>query len=529
MRIALVLCAAAALGACEKHLVCPPGQTDCGGSCVSLLTDRSNCGACGVTCGPLETCAAGTRVCVPDATSCGGACVDTFIDAANCGACESPCTPETPYCKTDVQGTGCVATCPTGQDACGTSCVDLQSSLRHCGTCGHACAPGEACRAGTCHADALVACYWTSEVVPVSPDLAPAGPSFSTGDAGPQAITILGGFAYAVTGYPAASFVATPLGATVPATVVRLPGSDLSAITSYENLLFVANASVGTIEVLDPSGTILDEIPLPDQASWPNPRSIAFVGSRAYVVLSQPPSIQKVARIDFSNVAACAAPDPGAPACGVGLPACDASRRCVAGACRIRCGEVYGEIDLAVAGATDGAAVPSPEGIAAIGSRVLVPLANVENAEVTCDGFTFTWYLRPAGSGRLAVIDAAANDALSIVDLGPDCKAPSEIAADGTRAWIACGSMCFSDLAPGSFVPVDLSGATPLVGAATSVAPVTGGAIAVCGGHGFVADVRKTGVVVPFDPATGVAGDAVAVCPFDAYSNSLASGIACAE
>jgi hypothetical protein len=407
--------------------------------------------------------------------------------------------------------------CADGQTDCGGRCVTLPAG-----------ADCSVCRDGACRADLFVACYWTNEIVPVTSALAAAAPSISTGGAGPQAIALSGGIAYAATGYPAASLVAAPLGATAPSLTTALPGSDLSAVVAHGGALFVANAGVGTVEVLDPSGAILDEVPLPHQKEFANPRSIAFVGSHAYVVLNSPPSIQDLVRIDFSRLSACAAPDPAAPTC-TDTAECAADRRCVAGACRVRCGDVDGEIPLAVSGAADGAAIPSPEGIAAIGTRVVVPLANLENADVTCDGFTFTWYLRPAGNGRLAVVDAANGDALSIVDLGPGCKAPAEIAVDGSRAWISCGSMCFPDLAPGAVVPVDFSGPTPVVGSATSIAPVVGGALAVCGAKGYVADVRKTGLVVPFDPATGGAGEAVAVCGFDAYSNSLASGLACSE
>jgi hypothetical protein len=40
-------CVKGAGGGCT----CPPGQTACGGRCVDLNTDVSNCGACGTQCG----------------------------------------------------------------------------------------------------------------------------------------------------------------------------------------------------------------------------------------------------------------------------------------------------------------------------------------------------------------------------------------------------------------------------------------------------------------------------------------------
>ncbi|MBS72386.1 MAG: hypothetical protein CMO20_05490, partial [Thermoplasmata archaeon] len=54
-------------GQCE----CPEGQTDCGGECVDTSSDDNNCGACGQTCGPGESCESGT--CVTNA-------VEHFID-----------------------------------------------------------------------------------------------------------------------------------------------------------------------------------------------------------------------------------------------------------------------------------------------------------------------------------------------------------------------------------------------------------------------------------------------------------------
>jgi hypothetical protein len=197
--------------------------------------------------------------------------------------------------------------------------------------------------------------------------------------------------------------------------------------------------------------------------------------------------------------------------------------------CRIPCGALAGEIDLKVPGAADGQAIPAPFTIRAVGTRAFVTLENVEEAEVTCDGFTFTWFLRPAGNGKLAVIDTGNADAVSFLDLGAGCKAPTGLAVDGSRLWVSCGSRCFPDLAPGAFVPVDVSGAAPIVGTATSIAPVVGGSAAVCRGRGYVADQQKTGLVVPFDPSSGAAAEGVAVCPFDLYGNSLASGFACTE
>jgi hypothetical protein len=43
--------------------VCPAGTTDCGGTCVDLQTDNSNCGTCGRSCGGDLTCQSGQCAC----------------------------------------------------------------------------------------------------------------------------------------------------------------------------------------------------------------------------------------------------------------------------------------------------------------------------------------------------------------------------------------------------------------------------------------------------------------------------------
>ena len=40
-------------------MVCPGGQTNCGGTCVDTRTSASNCGACFIQCGPGSVCSAG--------------------------------------------------------------------------------------------------------------------------------------------------------------------------------------------------------------------------------------------------------------------------------------------------------------------------------------------------------------------------------------------------------------------------------------------------------------------------------------
>jgi hypothetical protein len=82
--VALVVSGIVLLSACKEELICPGGEVDCGGTCVSLLTDR-NCGACGNAVGPLQICAAGTPACAPDVAICDGACTD--LRDGYCGGC----------------------------------------------------------------------------------------------------------------------------------------------------------------------------------------------------------------------------------------------------------------------------------------------------------------------------------------------------------------------------------------------------------------------------------------------------------
>lgn len=75
MKKQLLLAALLGVVACSgsKELVCSPDQHVCANACVSLLTDQSNCGACGKTCGTGQGCSA-------------GACVDCSANPAACTA-----------------------------------------------------------------------------------------------------------------------------------------------------------------------------------------------------------------------------------------------------------------------------------------------------------------------------------------------------------------------------------------------------------------------------------------------------------
>jgi hypothetical protein len=72
---------------------CPSGTGDhpvrCGETCVDVLNDPDNCGACGNVCGDGTCCSGGECVslCSDGRIWCNGACVDPVNDSDNCGAC----------------------------------------------------------------------------------------------------------------------------------------------------------------------------------------------------------------------------------------------------------------------------------------------------------------------------------------------------------------------------------------------------------------------------------------------------------
>ncbi|HEY6099297.1 MAG TPA: hypothetical protein VIW03_07695 [Anaeromyxobacter sp.] len=383
--------------------------------------------------------------------------------------------------------------------------MDPLSDRFNCGACGRPCAAGEACRDGACRADLQVACYATDEVLPVTADLAPAGSSRKT-PAGPTSLAILGGAVYAANGYPSASLSVLPLDAALPARHVPLAGADLEAVVADENVLLVANAAIGSLVVVAPAGAVLDEIAMPRQQSGPNPRAIAVLGSAAYLALygNGPSSGQSIARVELSALGAC-----------------------VAGTAA-SCGALGPEIDLLpVPGAADAPGLPFPSGALAVDGKVYVTLANLMEDTLSCGtGCSYTAYVKPAGHGKLAVVDPGANDAVQVVDLGAGCGNPGALALSGSTLWVSCGSFSYPALAPSALVPVNLLVNPPSVGAALPLPGMVPGKVAFCGGVGYVTD-QGSGAVVRFDPTARTAEAPVVVCPTAAAGWAWAADIAC--
>ncbi|MGZ3455968.1 MAG: hypothetical protein ACXVEF_40555 [Polyangiales bacterium] len=74
----------------------PPTDSYCPGApsgpCVNTMTDRDNCGGCGMSCPPTQSCIAGSCDCASGLALCGGVCVDTSSDPLHCGGCGKTCS-----------------------------------------------------------------------------------------------------------------------------------------------------------------------------------------------------------------------------------------------------------------------------------------------------------------------------------------------------------------------------------------------------------------------------------------------------
>ena len=480
-----------ATAACAQRILCPQGETDCGGRCVSLLGDPLNCGRCGEAATPLQVCRAGALGCAPGVAVCDGACTDLARDPLHCGGCGTACAAGA-YCTTDGSGTRCTTSCADGLAACAGACVDLATDRIDCGVCGRSCLAGQTCRASVCAADLEVACYASGDVRPVTADLQPAGEARSA-QGSPTALIFGAADFYSGNAYPGSVSV-YPLDDRLPGSLALLSGDDIEGLGSYGGAVLVANAAANDLVILDADGAVLDAFALPGVA--PNPHGLAVAGTTAYVALygDGPDGFgghadttgQALARVDLSA-----------------LPACMAGTS-------TSCGTLSGTIDLmAVDGTHDAGAYPFPSKVAVRGSKIYVTLADLERAD--CGGGTYG-YCKPAGHGRLAVVDTAAGDAVSVVDLGPDCLNPGDLDIDGDMAWVACGSFTFRAEAPGAVVPVSLAGAVPVVGAKVDASSIVPGALAICNGMGYLTD-QASGTVLRFDPAQGAVDASETVCP----------------
>ncbi len=514
------LLALTGLLACSKEKVCQSDQKLCGYTCTAVLTDAANCGACDHACDVGEVCSTGACVCPSPRTDCSatgaGSCVDLSNDPQNCGACGASCPGEL-LCGQNGSGqVGCVVSCPSGQFDCNHACASTATDFYNCGACGRACGTNEHCQGGLCLADLYLACFNTSEVREASLALEPAGVPLGT-DSGPTRMTWLGNDLFvANTSSNTISEVRFDLPSvrsTSGASSIKLwsKGSwiDLEFIENHAGLLYVSNASAGTVVVVDPaSGAVVDEIPLGRPAfpsDVPSPQGIAFVTQasaptdKAYVALN---GMNQVAVLDVSGVPGCQPPSPAAPACGT-EGSCDIGKTCVNGKCQPPpCGHIIERIDVQPLASPNGQAQPA---------RLLLRNSTLYVTLWNLDAF---W--QPAGSGRLAMIDTS-NDTVGLIDLGDACKNPADLALLGDVLYVTCGAFDYSTSPPtilgNGILPIDLSGATPTVKALIPVgATEAPGRLAFCGGVGYAGD-RNSGTVLRLDPASGQVNQRATLCP----------------
>jgi hypothetical protein len=363
----------------------------------------------------------------------------------------------------------------------------LLTALAACGTPSkpHDCPVGQ-----SCVSDVYVACFATDDVRGLTSALQPSATNQPVGD-GPISLALRGADVW-VSHSLGAPEVDVIVNGGAPAKHVLASGGDLEYLKVHGDRVYVSNATLGTVTVLDAaSGATVDEVSMAVNAGdFVNPRGIDFVGSRAYVALpgSSDSSAsfavaQQVAIVDFSTAQ----------------------------------GQVVKRISMDAPNAFDSPGLPFPYRLVAVGTKVYVALANLKLAASQFGSF----YTDPAGNGRLAVIDSGAGDAVSIVDLGAGCQNPSSLTADGDVLWIACSSS-------GAVLPVALATSGPTLGAPIALpAGVVPGNVAVCGANGYVTD-QFSGQVVRFDTASRAVVGSAAVCPLDATTGfALAADVAC--
>ena len=403
--------------------------------------------------------------------------------------------------------------CPSDETLCDGACKALAFDPQNCGACGTACAAYQICSTGECQAgsavaDLFLACFNTNEVRAATRDLAPSSGAPVKLTAGPAALAWLDGALFVASASYEGGEAVTRIAGTFPSLMGQqvwapnpapIPG-DIEGLAGHGGYLYVAHTSVGSLLVLSPDGQVIVEHPFAG-ANEPNPdpQGIAFSGDRAYVALN---ASNEVAVMDVSSVGQCGP-----------LGACEITR-------------------IDVHGLASPQANAMPSRIAVVGGRAYVTLWNLDP----------NFNPPPGSTGRLAVVDLASNTLdpsvdpggpAGLVDLGPSCLDPADLAVLGSTLYVTCGAFDYGSgaiptIVAGGIVPIDLSGPTPEVGAILPApADAAPGQLAFCSGAGYLAD-RNSGRVFLLDPVLG-AVNGVELCPKNtdtgfAYVSDLACG-----
>ena len=118
-------------------------------SITDLAADRANCGQCGNACRAADVCSGGRCVlgCPPGSSDCGGTCINLSGNPLNCGTCGNACSANQACGGGQCLCTAGFASCDgVGANGCET---DLRNNANHCGACGNAC-PSGFCSSGVC-------------------------------------------------------------------------------------------------------------------------------------------------------------------------------------------------------------------------------------------------------------------------------------------------------------------------------------------------------------------------------------------
>jgi YVTN family beta-propeller protein len=389
-------------------------------------------------------------------------------------------------CKTEV-------VCTTAQVTCNGQCASLSSDPGNCGECGRSCGAGASCSAALCCQGSQcppavhAACFNGGAVQGATAALTPVGAPVPV-ESGPISLAWTGTSLWVANSISntidrmTVSPAGLAPGGSFPTVSIPVSGffSDLEFLAERNGLLYVSNAAVGSLLIVDPTTSSIAEVRLGD---FSYPQGIAFAGSKAYVALNGSGAVAVV----------------------------DLATRMVT--------KTISLVSLASAG---GNALPSR--LVASGSQLYVTLWNLDGA------------FAPAGNGRLAVIDTGTDALVPIVnpvDLGSSCLNPAGLALFGDTLWVTCGFFPYTaasaaDITGAAFVPVALGAGAPIVGTAVPAAGAAPGAITFCDGVGFVGD-RFSGNVLRFDPASRAVTARGLVCAPTATGSSFVADVICGK
>lgn len=159
---------------------CGESQVCCDGTCVFTISDRNNCGGCGISCSG-GSCSNGMCIAPVDAgntrcgelRACGTECIERSVPQntdgrsspsfQNCNGCGIACDPMRASSCSVLSGSttgtpGCLCgeflQCPPGDvcinDGTTTRCTSLSNDNNNCGEIGNMCAEGLRCSGGMC-------------------------------------------------------------------------------------------------------------------------------------------------------------------------------------------------------------------------------------------------------------------------------------------------------------------------------------------------------------------------------------------